>query len=144
MWSASPTLRATAMAFNSNITSSFPSGNGFTLIELLVVMTIVATLSAFAVPHYQSYRERSFDLRAQFDLRSVAIAEEAHFLDEEQYLSCQNAQCEHLPGIARLSDGVQLTITAADTSFTGKASHPKGSGKEFHWDSERGGLINTD
>ena len=115
--------------------------NGFTLIELLVVMAIVSILTAIAVPQYDAYKKRSFDLRAQTDLHNVATAEEAYFMDNEEYLSCSGDSCTELPGIAALSQGVQLSITAENMKFTGRASHPRGSGRVFEWNSELGGLL---
>ena len=113
---------------------------GFTLIELLVVMGIISTLIAIALPRYASYRASAFDSRAEMDLRSVALAEEAYFLENDRYLACSDASCASLPGIKRLSAGVTLSITTTDTGFRGTASHPKGSGRVFEWDSEDGGL----
>lgn len=113
---------------------------GFTLIELLVVMGIVSALVAIALPRYAAYRANAFDARAEVDLRSVAMAEEAYFLTNEQYLSCAGASCTQLPGIQKLSEGVQLSIEASDLGFIGTASHPKGSDKVFTWDSGGGGL----
>jgi prepilin-type N-terminal cleavage/methylation domain-containing protein len=113
---------------------------GFTLIELLVVMGIVSALIAVALPRYSDYRAHSFDSRAEIDLRSVAMAEEAYFLEKEEYLSCTNDTCAQLPGIQKLSPGVVLGITASKTGFTGTSSHPKGSGKTFKWDSAAGGM----
>jgi prepilin-type N-terminal cleavage/methylation domain-containing protein len=117
------------------------SQQGFTLIELLVVMTIIAVLTGIALPQYHYYREKSFDTRASADLRNVAVAEEAYFLEAEHYLACRNAACAQLPGIASLSGGVELEITVNNTLFRGKAFHPKGSGKTYHWDSDRGGML---
>jgi type IV pilus assembly protein PilA len=114
---------------------------GFTLIELLVVMGIISTLVAVALPRYASYRANAFDSRAEIDLRSVAMAEEAYFLENSAYLGCQGDSCTRLPGIKRLSAGVELNITASENSFTGVASHPKGTGKSFKWDSEQGGFV---
>ena len=113
---------------------------GFTLIELLVVMGIISTLIAIALPRYASYRASAFDSRAEMDLRSVALAQEAYFLENDRYLACADAGCSSLPGIKRLSAGVALSVTTTDTGFRGTASHPKGSGKVFVWDSEDGGL----
>ena len=115
---------------------------GFTLIELLVVMGIVSALIAVALPRYGDYRARSFDSRAEIDLRSVAMAEEAYFLETEEYMSCANDTCAQLPGIQKLSAGVVLSIAASKTGFTGTSSHPKGSGKIFKWDSAAGGMGN--
>lgn len=116
---------------------------GFTLLELLVVMAIIGILSSLAVPQYNEYRARGFDVRAQLDLRNVAIAEEAYFLDYEHYLECDQESCTELPGISRLSDGVILAISAPepDERFTGTAAHTNGTGKVYAWDSEAGGLI---
>jgi len=113
---------------------------GFTLIELLVVMGIISTLIAVALPRYASYRANAFDSRAEMDLRSVAMAEEAYFLENSAYLACSGDTCTALPGIKRLSDGVALAVTTGATGFIGTASHPKGSGKTFTWDSDQGGF----
>ena len=113
---------------------------GFTLIELLVTMTIIGALMTIAIPQYQEYRKRGFDLRAQSDLRNIAIAEEAYFLDWERYLSCGGSTCAGLPGIQALSPGVTLQVTATATGFTGTATHPRGTGKVFAWDTALGGF----
>jgi prepilin-type N-terminal cleavage/methylation domain-containing protein len=117
-----------------------PNQRGFTLIELLVVMGIISTLIAVALPRYASYRANAYDSRAEMDLRSVAMAEEAYFLQNDRYLACADSSCATLPGIKRLSEGVALSVVTTDTGFRGTASHPKGSGKVFTWDSDEGGM----
>lgn len=114
---------------------------GFTLIELLVVMAIVSILAAIAVPQYDAYKKRGFDLRAQSDLQNVATAEEAYFIDNEEYLPCEAQSCTQLPGIKALSKDTVLSVAATKTAFTGNASHPKGTGRVFKWDSEAGGFV---
>lgn len=114
--------------------------NGFTLLELLIAIVIVGILTATAIPQYSDYKKRAYDTRARRDLIQVAIAEEAYFFDSESYLSCQNSNCSILPGVSGLSDGVTLAINASAISFTGTATHPKGTGEIFNWDSELGGL----
>ncbi len=103
-------------------------------------MAILSILAAIAVPQYGDYRKRAFDIRAASDLRNIANAEEAYFFDQEKYLSCQDQVCTALPGISSLSAGSSVQITAAQNSFTGSATHPKGSGKIYLWDSELGGM----
>lgn len=115
--------------------------DGFTLIELLVVVAIAGILSAIAIPEYAAYRERAFDTRARYDLYHVATAEEGYFLDTERYLSCAGTECLALPGIRGLSPGVVLTITATNDGFVGTATHPRGSGKIFRYDSRAGGFV---
>ena len=115
--------------------------HGFTLIELLVVITIVSILTAVALPQYSVYKKKAFDLRAQEDLRNVAIAEEAYFIESEKYLSCRDDECTDLPGITKISKGVTINIQADESVFTGTSTHTHGSGKIFRWDSEQGGLL---
>lgn len=118
------------------------SGNhsGFTLLELLVTLGIISVLSAIAIPRYNDYRKKAYDMRAQVDLRNVALAEEAFYLDNEAYLDCQDSACHALPGVARLSVGTTLEIVSTATGFTGTSTHPKGSSKVFQWDTSLGGL----
>lgn len=113
---------------------------GFTLLELLVSLSIVGILSAIAIPEYRAYQQRAFDIRALGDLRTVALAEEAYFMNSERYLACRDTGCAELPGVARLSQGVSLVVTTDEESFTADAHHAKGSGKRYRWDSANGGL----
>jgi prepilin-type N-terminal cleavage/methylation domain-containing protein len=117
------------------------NSQGFTLLELMVTMAIIAILTAFAIPQYEEYRRRAFDLRAQHDLYNVATAQEVYFMDNEEYLSCNDANCSQLPGISRLSDGVTINITATEDAFQGSASHPRGTGRVYQWNSSAGGLM---
>ncbi len=113
---------------------------GFTLVELLVVMGIISTLVAISLPRYATYRAHAYDSQAEMDVRSVAMAEEAYFLANDTYLACAGADCSSLPGIQRISNGVTLGVTTSETGFIITASHGKGSGKTFTWDSDRGGF----
>ena len=113
---------------------------GFTLIELLVSIAIVGILTAVAVPQYKVYRQRAFDSVVLADVRSLVLAEEAYFLDNQKYQPCQNETCSTLPGIIRLSKGVTAQISIVAAAYTIRARHPQGS-KEFLWDSEQGGLV---
>ncbi|MCB0338580.1 MAG: prepilin-type N-terminal cleavage/methylation domain-containing protein [Bdellovibrionales bacterium] len=119
--------------------------SGFTLIELLVVVAIIGILAAIAIPQFAEYRARGFDARAKSDLRNVATAEEAYFVDNEQYLSCDDDECaSNLPGIGSLSAGVSLSMTATGTGFQGQSQHENGtSGSIFYWDSAEGGLVDA-
>lgn len=115
---------------------------GFTLLELLVSIAIVGILTSIAIPQYSAYKKKAFDAAAISDLRSVALSEEAYFIDNDQYLPCKDDQCLALPGIVALSKGVIISVTTESESFIAQASHTKGTGKVYVWDSTGGGLNN--
>lgn len=58
---------------------------GFTLIELLIVVSIIAILSAIAVPNFAQALTRSKVARANNDLRVVAISLEVFHTDHNRY-----------------------------------------------------------
>jgi prepilin-type N-terminal cleavage/methylation domain-containing protein len=58
---------------------------GFTLIELMIVIAIIGILAAIAIPQFSAYRTRSFNAAANGDLRNLATAQEAYFVDEQTY-----------------------------------------------------------
>lgn len=60
---------------------------GFTLIELLIVVAIIAILAAIAVPNFLEAQVRSKVSRAKNDIRSVATALEAYYVDNNSYPS---------------------------------------------------------
>lgn len=115
---------------------------GFTLVELLVVIAIIGILAAIAIPQFQEYRERGYDAGARSDLRNAATAEEAYFIDNDKYVSCADAaSCiSTLAGLSSVSATVSLAMVGTTTSFTGTASAAAGSGTQYLWDSEKGGM----
>jgi len=59
--------------------------NGFTLIELLIVVAIIAILAAIAVPNFLEAQVRAKVSRTRNDLRSLAVALEAYYVDWNSY-----------------------------------------------------------
>lgn len=59
--------------------------NAFTLIELLIVVAIIAILALIAVPNFLEAQTRSKVSRAQADMRSLATALEAYYVDFNRY-----------------------------------------------------------
>jgi prepilin-type N-terminal cleavage/methylation domain-containing protein len=116
--------------------------SGFTLIELLVVCAIIGVLSGISVQIFIEMRTRSYDARANADIRNAASAEDAYFAEFETFKSCSDATAcsANLPGIPVLSPGVVLSMSATTTGFIGTATHPKGSGLVYRWDSHNGGI----
>jgi type II secretion system protein G len=58
---------------------------GFTLIELLIVVLIIAILAAIAVPNFLEAQVRAKVSRAKADMRSIATALEAYYVDNQGY-----------------------------------------------------------
>jgi type IV pilus assembly protein PilA len=122
---------------------------GFSVVELLVVGAIFGILALIAVPQYSMYRERSYKTAAANDLRNIAAAQESYFAQNAKYYalsSCSNvdalSQCEvtALPGITRLSKGMNVKIEASPSGFKGEARHAK-SDLVCRWDSTQGGML---
>ena len=58
---------------------------GFTLIELLIVVAIIAILAAIAVPNFLEAQVRSKVARVKNDMRTIAVAMEAYFVEYNSY-----------------------------------------------------------
>jgi len=58
---------------------------GFTLIELLIVVAIIAILAAIAVPNFLEAQTRAKVSRVRADIRSLATAQEAYYVDWNSY-----------------------------------------------------------
>ena len=71
--------------FNTLAIRKNTSALGFTLIELLIVAAIIAILAAIAVPNFVDAQTRSKVSRVQSDLRTLSVALEAYYADNNVY-----------------------------------------------------------
>jgi hypothetical protein len=72
----------------------------------------------------------------------MALAQEAHFLDNEEYLACQQDACLALPGVARISKGTEIrTELNGEGEYQIYARSIFGTGREFLFDSAVGGFA---
>lgn len=116
---------------------------GFTLIELMIVIAIIGILAAIAIPQFSAYRKRSYNSAAQSDLRNAATAEEAYYVDHQEYASAIGDLTTDAYG-AKTSQNVSLTATPAGTNnirYNITAYHA--SGDKTYYISGPGGTITS-
>ena len=114
---------------------------GFTLIELMIVIAIIGILAAIAIPQFSAYRTRSFNSAAQADLRNAATAQEAYYVDNQEYTATEATLTGTTYGLF-LSANVTLDITGASgTGYQMTAWHS--SGDATYTLSGPGGTIGT-
>ncbi len=111
---------------------------GFTLIELMIVIAIIGILAAIAIPQFSAYRVRSYNSSAQSDLRNLATAQEAYYVDFSSY-SNTPADLEGSDYGYQQSGGVTVGGGGGLTAYTISAYH--GSGNKTYSLVGPGGVI---
>jgi type IV pilus assembly protein PilA len=99
---------------------------GFTLIELMIVIAIIGILAAIAIPQFSAYRTRSYNSAAQSDLRNMATAQEAYYVDYSQYTSDETKLASGTYGYQQ-SNLVTIAATGSATGYTIEAYHSSGN-----------------
>jgi len=107
---------------------------GFTLIELLIVVTIIAILSAIAIPSYRAYVLRSRREEATSTLMRIQTAEEKFYLQNNAYTANLAGAPPAGLGIANTTDngyytlvlqltngGAGFSVTATPTATAGQS-----------------------
>jgi type IV pilus assembly protein PilA len=98
---------------------------GFTLIELMIVIAIIGILAAIAIPQFSAYRTRSYNSAAQSDLRNMATAQEAYYVDESKYSSDWEGLADGTYGYQQ-STNVTISTAGTVTDYTISAYHISG------------------
>lgn len=108
------------MAFSGEESASCPAPTGYSLIELLTVIVVLAVLAAIAIPRLWGAGEEALRSTVRHDLRNLAVQQEIHFNEANQY-AADLATLEVIP-----SDGVTLAILEATGSgWSSTARHPR-------------------
>ena len=111
---------------------------GFTLIELMIVIAIIGILAAIAIPQFAAYRVRAYNASANADLRNLATAQEAYFVDEQIY--CSSVAQLVLSYGAITSKNVTMTINSNNTTLYNMIS-VHSSGDATYLISGPGGIV---
>jgi type IV pilus assembly protein PilA len=91
---------------------------GFTLIELMIVIAIIGILAAIAIPQFAAYRARSYNSSAESDIRNLATAEEAYYVDWQSYTDDTATLQTPTYGFFKSKGNVIDVIAADQKSYT--------------------------
>ena len=107
--------------------SKFHKSNekGFTLIELMIVIAIIGILAAIAIPQFSAYRTRSYNSSAQSDVRNIATAQEAYYVDASTYAGNYTQLTGAQYGYMQ-SGNVSVSVSGSATTYTITGSHSSG------------------
>lgn len=92
------------------------ASRGFTLIELLIVVAIIAILAAIAVPNFLEAQVRAKTSRAKADIRSLATAIEAYYVDWGTPPMPADATGITVPPVLSTLTGFETFVSAAITT----------------------------
>ena len=112
---------------------------GFTLIELMIVIAIIGILAAIAVPQFNAYRLRGYNVGGVADVKNASIAQEAYYDDNKTYTS----DLANLTSYGfRQTQEVTVSVTGNDNAYTITAYHS--SGDKTYTITGPGGTITSD
>ena len=110
---------------------------GFTLIELLVVVLIIGILAAIALPQYQKAVKRARIAEYEVNLKALAQAEHAYYLEHGRYLwypaddpqlDIVLSECKLLQGLNSMVKSCRYDLNPGEPSVTlWASSFPLGS-----------------
>jgi type IV pilus assembly protein PilE len=105
---------------------------GFTLVEVMVVVTIVAILTAIALPAYNDYVLRSKLQEATSNLLTMRVKVEQFYQDQRTYIgACANNTVAPLPTGLKYFNITCPTLNAAGYTIQAQGTDSSVSGFTF-------------
>ena len=111
---------------------------GFTLIELLVVIIIIGILAAIAIPAFLKQREKAWGSAVVSDIKNASIAIESYATDHNGSFSSFKQDPDLKLNGYNKTEGVNLTVTPAATTYTIVGSHDNLGTTTWTYDSTTG------
>jgi prepilin-type N-terminal cleavage/methylation domain-containing protein len=98
--------------------------DGFTLLEVAIVLSVIAVLTAVALPVYSGIIDRAEVATMKSDLRNLATAQEAYFSDHQGYAP----NVSSLGAELRVSDNVTVFVDSGTATGWGATAMHSGTG----------------
>ncbi len=103
------------------------NAQGFTLIELLIVIAIIGILTAIAIPQFNAYKVRSYDVNAKSGLKQFFMACKSYWIDQGSQSDCTLAIATNPTyGFVPQSD-IIIVPSGNENNFSATGQHTMGS-----------------
>ncbi len=96
---------------------------GFTLIELLVVIVILGILSVIAIPQFNQYKMRSYDVQTKSSLKQLFMACKSYWIDTDPAQACTLAVATNSSYGFVPNTNVTLVPAGSETNFNATGQH---------------------
>ena len=107
---------------------------GYTLIEVMITLTVLAIITAIAIPAYQGYVSSAREAEGHNNLAAMQMAQEEFFLENNAYFEGENTTAVENASAglwtATGSDGVINFDYAVDASGGGYTATATGNGNK--------------
>ena len=108
------------------------------MIELMIVISIIGILAAVAVPQFNAYRLRGYNIGGKSDAKNASIAQEAYYVDNKTYTSDFNNLKTY--GYRQMQS-VEVRVSGGNNDYTIVSYH--GNGDKTYTLFGPGGNINS-